>query len=195
MAVFIPTYFSPIAQFKKYLEVDFLEFEVEDNFQKQTYRNRCYIFGPNGKQLLNIPISHPTTSGKKKTKDTLVEFGSNWQQQHLKSLKTSYNLSPYFEFYIDDFLPIFTNTYKYLLDVNMDTFRAINNALELDLDYSKTKAYSNSIIDFRSLANVKEKVDLHKTYTQMFDEKHGFLPNLSILDLLFMEGPNSISFL
>lgn len=196
MGVFIPTYFSPISQYIGMLETNSIEFEIEDNFQKQSYRNRCYIYGANGKQLLNIPVSHPFTYKKKKTKDTLIEKGSNWQQQHLKSLKSAYNLSPFFEFYIDDLQPIFNKNYKYLLDVNIDTFLFVKDALDLDINYTKTIEYSSSKDDFRDLANAKKKPDItSKPYIQIFDEKYGFIENLSIIDLLFMEGPNSISFL
>jgi len=172
-------------------------FEVEDNFQKQTYRNRCYIFGPNGKQLLNIPVNHLSGTGKKKTKDTLVDHKTPWQSQHLKSLQISYRNSPFFEFYEDDLLPIFSKEYKYLLDVNIDTHLFITDALQINKEYSKTNEYVvTTEKEYRFLANSKQELDIHfDTYIQMFDDKHGFLKNLSVLDLLFMEGPNSISFL
>jgi len=91
MSLFIPTYFSPISQYGMIYQSDNIEFEIEDNFQKQTYRNRCYIYGANGKQLLNIPITHSKSEVKQKTKDIRIEFGSRWQKQHYKSLKTAYN--------------------------------------------------------------------------------------------------------
>lgn len=196
MGLFIPTYFSPIVQYGALFSCDEIIFEIHDNFQKQSYRNRCYIYGPNGKQLLSIPVSHPNKEIKK-TKDTVIEFGSGWQNQHLKSLKTAYNSSPFFEFYIDELLPILTKQYKYLLDVNIDTFTAINGALELGKPYSTTSDYIEDYDqDFRYLANAKNKEKLNlKRYIQVFEEKSGFLENLSILDLLFMEGPNSLSFL
>jgi hypothetical protein len=197
MALFVPTYFSPIVQYGMMYQSDSLEFEVSDNFQKQTYRNRCYIYGANGKQLLNIPITHAKSQVKQKTKDIQIEFGSNWQKQHFKSLKTAYNSSPFFEFYEDDLLPIFEKKYTFLLDVNLDTFDFINEALELEKDYTSTQEYQLSVThDYRNLASVKGHNNYKSdSYIQVFDDKHGFLPNLSILDLLFMEGPNSISFL
>lgn len=197
MALFVPTYFSPINQYIYIANSNSITFEVEENYQKQSYRNRCYIFGANGKQLLNIPISHTNkTSGKLKMKDVLVE-NSNWQRQHYKSLTTAYNHSPFFEFYKDDIQFIFTKKYKYLLDINIDSFQFINDALDLSKKYSISKIYNeNPINDFRYLAAVKNKDQIkHIPYIQMFDSKNGFLMNLSILDLLFMEGPNSISFL
>ncbi|AQS95190.1 hypothetical protein BXQ17_00770 [Polaribacter sp. BM10] len=198
MAVFIPTYFSPISQYRAIVNAETVVFETEDNFQKQSYRNRCYIFNTNGKQLLNIPVKHPVTSGRKKTKDTIIESATNWQDQHFKSLKTAYRNSPFFEFYIDDLTPIFEKKYKFLQDLNFDTFDFITDALQLKIDYKKSESYieSEEKFDFRNLADAKFTPNiLTNNYIQMFDDKHGFIPNLSILDLLFMEGPNAISFL
>ena len=196
MALFIPTYFSPISQYHAILNSNSITFEVEDNYQKQTYRNRCYIYGANGKQLLNIPVSIPKSSKKTKSKDILVK-NSNWQKQHYKSLEAAYNHSPFFEFYKDDLQKIFSKKYTYLLDVNLDSFNFIKNALELPIEYKFSKTYEeNKPDDFRELADSKKKVEISfLSYIQMFDQKFGFLKNLSILDLLVMEGPNSINFL
>ena len=196
MALFIPTYFSPISQYQALLNSNSITFEVEDNYQKQTYRNRCYIYGANGKQLLNIPVSIAKSTKKTKSKDILVE-NSNWQKQHYKSFEAAYNHSPFFEFYKDDLQKIFSKKYTYLLDVNLDSFNFIKNALELPIEYKFSKTYEeNKPNDFRDLADSKKKVEISfLSYIQMFDQKFGFLKNLSILDLLFMEGPNSINFL
>ena len=129
MSLFIPTYFSPIAQFGKMYQCNSFTFEVEDNFQKQTYRNRCYIYGANGKQLLNIPIKHSKSNHKQKTKDIRIEAGSRWQKQHYKSLKTAYNGSPFFEFYEDDIVNIFEKEYVFLQDLNFDSFQFIQRIL------------------------------------------------------------------
>jgi len=197
MALFLPTYFAPISQYMAIANSDEVLFEVEDNFQKQTYRNRCYIYGPNGKQLLNIPIKHTSTSAKKKTKDTLVDNSSSWQSQHLKSIQIAYRNSPFFEFYEDDLQPILTKEYKYLLDVNIDTYLFITDALQISSDYNTTEEYQDaSKNDYRHLANAKQELGLNfDSYIQMFDDKFGFIKNLSTLDLLFMEGPNAVSFL
>lgn len=198
MALFIPTYFSPISQYSEVIKSDEIIFEMDDNFQKQSYRNRCYIFNTNGKQLLNIPVKNTTSSGRKKTKDTLVENVTPWQDQHFKSLKTAYRNSPFFEFYVDDIASIFEKKYNYLQDVNIDTFLFVTEALQTCSDFKKTATYSleTENNDFRNLAEVKNQPEkLVKKYIQMFDDKHGFLPNLSILDLLFMEGPNAICYL
>ena len=198
MALFIPTYFAPISQYSEIINTDEVIFEVHDNFQKQSYRNRCYIFNTNGKQLLNIPVKHANSSSRKQTKDTLIGNATHWQDQHFKSLKTAYRNSPFFEFYVDDIANIFEKKYTYLHDLNIDTFLFISEALQINSKFKKTSSYSEVLEnnDHRNLAAIKtQPKNVVKPYTQMFDDKHGFLPNLSILDLLFMEGPNAISFL
>ena len=197
MSLFIPTYFSPISQYKALVNAENIVFEVEDNFQKQTYRNRCYIYAANGKQLLNIPVKHPNSEGRKKTKDCLVENNSHWQSQHLKSLEAAYRNSPFYEYYIDDLLSIFTKNYNFLVDVNIDSFTLIMEALQLSDQFSKTNEYQTETEnDFREFANAKQPQTLQQApYIQMFDDKYGFIPDLSILDLLFMEGPNAITYL
>ena len=198
MSLFIPTYFAPISQYAVIYQSDAVIFEVEDNYQKQTYRNRCYIYGANGKLALNIPVKHKTKEGRKKTKDTLVENDFPWQQQHYKSLQSAYRSSPFFEFFEEDLLKIFNKEYTFLQDLNIDTHLFVTDVLQMNQDFSKTTSYeiTTGITDYRPLAIAKKGVEIEMdTYIQMFDDKHGFIPNLSILDLLFMEGPNTISFL
>ena len=197
MSLFIPTYFSPISQYTEIYKADNVVFEVEDNFQKQSYRNRCYIFNSSGKQLLSIPVKHPIKSDRKKTKDTLVENNFPWQDQHFKSLKIAYRTSPFFDFLEDDIAKIFEKKYKYLYDVNIDTFLFITDALQLNSNFTTTESYDleTEKKDFRILADRKyQPKKSTEKYIQMFDDKHGFIPNLSILDLLFMEGPNALSY-
>ena len=198
MGVFLPTYFSPIFQFSNIIKFNKIIFENEDNFQKQSYRHRCYIYGPNGKQMLNIPIKKNTNLEKQKTKDTLVDNSLKWQDQHFKSLKASYNCSPFFEFFEDDLQKIFTKKYRYLNDINLDTFLFLLDALQLEVSHKNTNEYQKNKMknDFRDIANIKQEINKpFPKYIQVFTEKHGFIPNLSTLDLLFMEGPNAISFL
>lgn len=198
MALFIPTYFSPISQYSEMMNANEIEFEMEDNFQKQSYRNRCYIYNSNGKQLLSIPVKHINKEGRKKTKDTLVENDFPWQDQHFKSLKSAYRTSPFFDFLEEEIAPIFNKKYKYLQDVNIDTFLFVKDTLQLEQSFKTTTSYQteSGSEDFRILADRKHQPKtIVDRYTQMFDDKHGFLPNLSILDLIFMEGPNALSYL
>lgn len=197
MSLFLPTYFAPISQYMEIANTDKIIFEAEDNYQKQTYRNRCYIYGPNGKQLLNIPVLHSKSNVKKKTKDALIDYQSPWLQQHQKSIQIAYQNSPFYEFYEDDLQKIFEKKHTYLLDLNIATHLFVMDALQLDIPFSKTSEYlTTTDKDFRFLANAKQDHGINfDAYIQMFDDKHGFLKNLSVLDLIFMEGPNTISFL
>lgn len=198
MALFTPAYFAPISQYVAMIHSENIIFEVEENFQKQSYRNRCYIYGANGKQLLSIPINHPLTNNRKKTKDALIENNTPWRAQHFKSLQSSYRSSPYFEFFEDDLALLFNKKHKYLIELSIDTHLFITDAIQASKKFSKTKTYDITPIedDFRNLVTTKtaSNIEIPK-YTQVFDDKHGFIKNLSILDLLFMEGGNTSSFL
>lgn len=172
-------------------------FEVEDNYQKQTYRTRCYIYGANGKQLLNVPILN--ANSKQKTKEVLLDNSIHWQQQHLKSIASAYRSSPFYEFYEDDLSVLFLKKYKYLLDLNIDSQQFIIDNLPMEVKTHKTTEYQKAYPtekDFRFLADAKLKRNYKLSkYYQVFSDKHGFVSNLSILDLLFMEGPNAINYL
>ncbi len=190
--LFHPTYFSPIIQYIAMYHSDVLVFETQDNFEKQTYRNRCKIAGPNGIQNLTIPIIK-NSGVKTPTKDILIDYKENWQTNHFRSIKTAYQSSPFFEFYEDDIRPLYENEIKYLLDFNIQCHEVFSKALDLKLNFNKTDEYNTEVVhDFRKLVNAKKEPDYKlKPYVQVFDDKYGFTPNLSILDLLFNEGPNT----
>jgi hypothetical protein len=194
-----PTYFPSISHFAAMLQSENITFEVEDNFQKQTNRNRAYIFSPNGIQLLNIPVKHSKESHQK-TKDIKIETDFDWQKQHFKSLEAGYRSSPFFEFFEDDIRPIFEKKYTFLLDLNFEVFTILSKCFRLKLDYTTTTEYfhevdTTTITDFRSLVNGKKDLSVFESYTQVFDDKHGFINNLSVLDLLFNEGKYAMDYL
>lgn len=197
MNLFQPTYFSPIIQYVGIVNSPEFVFEIEDNFQKQTYRNRCYIYTANGKHLLNVPVQH-NKGVKLKTKDVKIDYKDSWDKLHLKTLQTAYNSSPFFEFYIDDLLLIFKKPTTFLLDLNLKCYEFIMDSLQVDIPYKKTDEYftETPYQDLRSLAIAKGVQDFQlDRYIQVFEENHGFISNLSILDLLFMEGPNALNYL
>jgi hypothetical protein len=197
MKLFHPTYFSPIEQYAIIMGEKNIFFEFEDHYQKQTYRTRCYISGANGKQLLNIPIKHGSSS--RKTKDIQIDHdNSSWITNHLKSLQAAYRSSPFYEYYEDEIVNIFTQKNKYLIDLNIAIHTFIIASLQEGSTYLKTKEFTNDslVLDYRYLVNSKRKTYIKfPKYVQMFDDKHGFQENLSILDLLFMEGPASYKYL
>lgn len=198
-AILHPSYFPSISHFAAMAQSETITFEVEDNFQKQTNRNRAYIYSPNGIQMLNIPIKHSKES-RQKTKDIKIETDFDWQKQHFKSLEAAYRSSPFFEFFEDDLRPIFEKKQAFLLDLNFEFLAIVSKCLRMKIDYTTTTEYfhevDNSLItDFRPLINGKKDHSLFESYTQVFDDKYGFINNLSILDLLFNEGKYAMEYL
>lgn len=194
-----PTYFPSISHFVAMVQSESITFEIEDNFQKQTNRNRTYIYSPNGIQLLNIPVKHSKESHQK-TKDIKIETDFDWQKQHLKSLEAAYRSSPFFEFFEDDIRPIFEKKPNFLLDLNFETLAIVTKCLRMKLEYTTTTEYFHEVDpnltrDFRFLVDGKKDVSSFESYTQVFDDKHGFINNLSILDLLFNEGKYATDYL
>lgn len=194
-----PTLFAPIIQYVALANAEQVIFEVEDNYQKQTYRNRYFIYGANGKQMLNVPIVHLKNGGKTKTKNIQIDDSFSWQKLHIKTLDSAYSSSPFYEFYKDDIIPLFQKKHKYLLDLNFEAISILNGCLDLDYKINKTNEFQKVIEskkDFRSLANAKDKQEYSlKKYMQVFNDKHGYLSNLSILDLLFNESTNALLYL
>lgn len=196
-----PAYFGSIEQFVYFAKAEKICFENEDNYQKQSYRSRQYIYGANGKLLLNIPIKH-SKDKRQKYKEIKIENDFNWQTIHWRSLEAAYRTSPFFEFYEDELQPLYDKTYTYLLDFNYACLEVLLSCLQIEKPIEKTevflKDYSNeeNVVDARNLINAKNRETLSlEIYTQVFDSKKGFIPDLSILDLLFNEGPNSLMYL
>lgn len=194
-----PSYFPSISHFVAMMQADEIVFETEDNFQKQTNRNRTYIYSPNGIQLLNIPIKHSKTSHQK-TKDIQIENDFDWQKQHFKSLEAAYRSSPFFEYFEDDFVPFFEKKHTFLMDLNFEALEIISKCMRTKFNFTTTEEYfhevdSNSFKDYRFLVNGKKDPSVFESYPQVFDDKFGFINNLSILDLLFNEGKFTIDYL
>ena len=191
-----PNYFPNIHQFTKIIKASNILFEVSDNYQKQTFRNRTYIYGANGKLGLFIPVIH-THNNRELFRDIKISYDSDWMALHLKSLQSAYRSSPYFEYFEDDFIALYSKKEKFLVDFNIKCLQLILECLDININHSFTKKYTkNSLdtIDLRdfSIARKENNIELKK-YIQVFDSKHGFISNLSILDLLFNEGNNSLN--
>ena len=194
-----PTYFPSISHYTALLQADKITFEVDDNFQKQTNRNRMYIYSPNGLQMLNIPVKH-STAPHQKFRDVKIENAFGWQKNHFKSLEAAYRTSPFFEFFEDDIRPIFEKEHTFMMDLNFQIFETINECLGIVLPFEKTTEFlleidNPKVKDFRNLVNGKKDTFQNEAYTQVFEEKNGFIPNLSILDLLFNEGRHTKDYL
>lgn len=195
-----PSYFGPISQYVAIAEANRIVFENEDNYQKQTYRNRMYIYGANGKLLLNIPIKHTgDKSQHQKYKEVRIENNFPWQKQHWKSLQTVYRTSPFFEFYEDEFHPLYHEKFEFLMDFNYRCTQLALECLQLEVHISKTSEFilnPKNFTDARFLVEAKSsKKNIFAPYTQVFDTKFGYLNDLSIVDLIFNEGPNGLTYL
>jgi hypothetical protein len=191
-----PTYFPSISHYIAMIYAESVTLEVEDTFQKQTNRNRMYIYSPNGMQMLNISVKHDGT--KCAFKDIKIDNQYKWQKNHFKSLEAAYKNSPFYEYFIDDLQPIFEKKHEFMLDLNFEIFERINDALGISIPFDKTTEYFHEVADktdFRYLVNGKKDATQIEPYTQVFDNKYGFINNLSILDLLFNEGRYAVDYL
>lgn len=194
-----PAYFPNIfscAAMVRYL----VTWEVMDNYQKQTFRNRCHICTDQGKHTLTIPIKHVGgAQGRQRYSNVLLDNNYPWQRQHWRTLQTAYRTSPFFEYFEDDLAPLFESSYQYLLDFNLRTIEKICGCLQVPMPESKTLEYQKSpqgILDARYLINAKKPAPAtFMEYVQVFGDRHGFIPNTSVLDLLFNEGPDALNYL
>ncbi len=198
MILIHPTYFPSIAQMVAIVQSDGLVFEVEDNYQKQTYRNRAYIAHTNGRLSLNVPIKHSINGERQVTKEVVVENSFPWQSQHWKSIQTAYRTSPFFEFYEDDLEPLFLTKVENLMRHNLAIFEVLCDLIGIPSQYDITTEYLQEPPqrNLRYLVEAKgEKKYNLEPYSQVLEAHHGFLENLSVLDLLFNQGPSALDYL
>lgn len=183
--------------FKNYLHYETIMIEKKENFVKSTGRNRCEIAGANGRQMLTIPLQGGRDHHRKYT-DTKIDNKTNWQDNHWQSIKSAYGSAPYFEFYAHIFQKFYEKQYEYLFDFNIELLIAVLAILKVKKDFALTTEYQKIIAyiaDLRSDNNkLTGEVNLHR-YLQVFEERHGFLPNLSIIDVIFNLGPEAADYL
>ena len=199
-AVFSTAYLPPIGYFAPIINSQKTLIEDDENYVKQTYRNRCLIYTANGLFPLSIPVVK-VNGNHTKIKDIEISYFENWQQHHWRSIVSAYNQSPFFLYYRDELEVFFTKQFKYLLDFNTELMKVILEALDLNTEIVFTEKFigndNHSYLDLRNKFNPKKRDTENgfPEYTQVFNEKHGFIPNLSIIDLLFNEGPNALDYL
>lgn len=190
------TYFGPIQWYQKLYRAEHVEIEQWESFQKQTYRNRCLIATANGVQALTVPVEHGDSP---LIKDIRLSDHGNWRHLHWNALQSAYGESPFFEYYQDDIRPFFERHWTFLLDFNEDIRQKMCELIDIQPNVSYTEGFipeESPLTSYRTAISPKHPQDdpdfLPKRYYQVYEQKHGFLPNLSILDLLFNMGPESI---
>lgn len=175
--------------------------DVGEHYVKRSYRNKCSILSANGVMALTVPLSRSSSDDADLThaamKDLKVSYDDNWRHVHWQSLVSAYNMSPFFEYYEDDIKPLFERKFDYLVDLNAEAMDIVNRLLMMDdvmINVSETYIPAQTVeLDLRNQITPKTHLNdfNQKEYYQVFSEKYGFQPNLSILDLLFNLGPES----
>ncbi len=185
-------YFAPISYYAAIANADKILIEANEHYQKKSYRSRCYIAGSHGKQMLNIPIIRPN-GNQTMIKNAILGTTENWQNQHWNSIITSYNSSPFLLYYRDEIEAVLLAKYDNLWELNKACLNLMMDLLQLDAEINYTTEFEKDpkeYIDMRNSISIKNTATI-ENYTQVFGDKHGFLADLSILDLLFNLGPDA----
>ena len=200
MILLSTAYFPPISYISQIAKADSVLIEAHENFQKQSYRNRCYIAGPNNKQMLSITVIRKEGNH---TPISKVAFSNqyDWKKNHWNSIITAYNSSPFFLYYQDEIKECFFASYDSLLEMNTELLKLILELMQVKTSIEFTNNFepnSIGITDLRNIIHPKKSsllLDNQKQYFQVFEDRYGFLPDLSILDLLFNMGPEAVGYL
>ena len=194
------TYFGPVQWYQKLNRYDHCVIEQHDTYQKQTYKNRCVIATANGLQALTVPVE--VSSNREEVKDVRISDHNNWRKVHWHALQSAYSESPFFDYYVDDIRPFFEGKYAFLIDFNEAIRQKMCELLDIETSVSYSSGFmvqGSGFKDFREVIHAKhpqEDAEFEaRPYWQVFQHRYGFQPNLSILDLLFCMGPESVFYL
>lgn len=191
-------YFPPVEYLAYIFGAREILIEKEENYHKQTYRNRCYILSAGGMQSLSVPV-YSGKIHKTKVKDIRIDYSKRWQQVHLRAIGSSYGSSPFFQYYFGDFESIINGNHEFLLDLNMYLLNLILKILKIKRKIQYTENYisiTGDLNDHRySITPKQDSGFISKEYLQVFREKTGFVRGLSIIDLIFNTGPDSVLYL
>lgn len=189
--VLLSSAYLPPVQFFSAMKGGNVLIEQFDSYKKQTYRNRCLIATANGVQALTIPVVK-SDAPKQLMKDVRISDHGDWRRQHWNALESAYMNSPFFMYYQDDFRPFYEKKYEFLLDFNMELTQVILDLAHMKVSMKLTDSYCrepSDTADLRGMVEPQEASAPYTPYWQVFRQKHGFLPNLSAVDLLFNMGP------
>ena len=190
-------YLAPVEYYSAMAKADTVFLEHCEFYEKQSYRNRCNIAGANGQLALTIPVEKSKGS-RMLTRDVRISEHSDWQLQHWRSIESAYNSTPFFEYYKDDLIPFYEKNWTFLWDFNTEIQTKMLELLDLQIDIQLTKEYKvdfdENVQDVRNTIHPKKETEVgsFKTYYQVFEQRFGFIPNLSSIDLLFNMGNESI---
>ena len=200
----LPTaYLAPISYYRLLLRSADVHIEAWEHYPKQTLRNRCLIATSGGVQALTVPVARPDNS-KAPTRDIRISDHGRWRHLHWQALVSAYGVSPFFEYYADDFAPFYERRYEFLLDYNMALQSLVCGLLDISPTVGLTEEYVPPMSvadDLREAFTPRAPSPVHpdlpppRPYYQVFGRKHGFLPDLSIVDLLFNMGNESALYL
>lgn len=200
-AILSAAYFGPVQWYQKLNRYDRCLIECHDHYVKQTYRNRCTIATTQGMQTLSVPIER-YDGLKCAMRDIRVSDHGNWRHLHWNALMSAYGESPFFEYYADDIRPFFEKRWEFLFDFNMEITFKMCELIDIRPTISTTDTYvadTAGMHDFRDTIRPKHPLPdeqfVPTPYYQVYRQKHGFLPNLSVLDLLFNEGNEAVFYL
>jgi hypothetical protein len=192
--IFSTAYLPPVSWFVHFLQAHQPVIDLGEFYLKQSYRNRCCILSANGELALSIPVKKLAT--KTAVKDILIENEFCWQKQHWEAISSAYNSSPYFQYYRHRFEPFYVQPFTHLHTFNQALLELCMNILRLEKQYAIAQTYQESETDFRQIVHPKKNADMmFPTYPQVFMYKYGSVPNLSIIDLIYNEGPKAASYL
>jgi hypothetical protein len=192
-------YLGSIEYFAHLLKAENVIIDPHEHYIKQTFRNRCVITTANGQFPLIIPVIRPN-GNHTKVKDVLISYAEKWQQLQWRTINSAYSHSPFFLYYKDAFETFYQKPVKFLFDFNQQLLELVLSSLKLNSQFDISDAYveevGKNIVDLRNAFSPKRKLDIQfPSYIQVFEEKHGFIPNLSVIDLLFNEGPAASDYL
>ncbi len=195
-------YLPPVAFFSAWQRSEKMVIEQFEHYSKRSYRNRAQIAGANGINLLSIPLKKGKNE-QQPIRETRIAWFENWARKHWLAIRSAYGNAPYFDYYSDELQPFFEKKYEFLFDWNYDLLLTLQRLLQIEqppeLSQSYLKEVSEGVTDLRNCISPKSKSIstsfVPKPYPQVFMEKNGFLPNLSILDLLFCTGPEAVMYL